>query len=198
MASNGSEAPSAVEQLVSLVKGVAAGSATHAELNKLLHRAIVQERAAFQAEEFDPFDVEEYPDLGKTTADGIRRHRLAAGWTQGQLAEAGSALGLKWKRLTIVEIETERRRVSLPELLVLSAMFAVPLVELILPADDSQRIDLGLSADDFGSLTSSELRELITGHRDRGMGGIGWLPAIRLVGDRLEMPSADLHKWEDE
>ncbi len=107
----------------------------------------------------------EAKSLEATVAAGVRRHRIEAGWTQGRLAEAARGLGLGWKRITVVEMETGRRKLGLRELLIVAAMFGVPVVDLLVPEDEEATIDLNLP-DDFGYLTGGQLRELFTGHTE--------------------------------
>ena len=76
-------------------------------------------------------------------------------------------------------------------------MFGVPAVDLLLPVDDDVTVDLELPFDDFGQLTSQQVRELFTGHEERGVGGIGWGPAMDLLKGQADMPSADLHHSDE-
>lgn len=65
--------------------------------------------------------------------DRVRTLRNLADWTQAQLAEAMIVLGFDWKRSTVAEIETGKRRVSLEEAIGLAVLFGVPVYRLMTP-----------------------------------------------------------------
>jgi len=91
-------------------------------------------------------------------ASHVRGHRQAAGWTQERLAEAMSRLGFGWKRLTVVEVEGTARKASLEEVLGLSILFGVPVVQFLLPADTQ---DIALP--NGHALDSGTVAELVAG-----------------------------------
>ena len=66
-------------------------------------------------------------------ADEIRSNRERLGWTQDELAEQMTLLGLNWNRVTVAEAEGRGRgrRVSIEELLALAMTFGVGVVHLL-------------------------------------------------------------------
>src|ERR1700693_6033241 len=63
--------------------------------------------------------------IGDVIAAVVKEQREHNGWNQEQLAEKMQALGFKWARTTVTEVEGSgrRRQVSVPELLGLSEVF---------------------------------------------------------------------------
>jgi hypothetical protein len=118
-------------------------------------------------------------------AQHIREHRNDRLWRQEDLAMKMMLLGFPWNRMTVAEIETRRRRVSLEEWLALAVIFEVAAIELIQSADgkeivlssirgmaqDGTIIEYGKPAhqeaplepwfDTMAALTDQELRDLI-------------------------------------
>src|SRR5205823_5212620 len=105
--------------------------------------------------------------------------RQTAGWTQEALAEAMSRLGHGWGRVSVAESESGVRRLSLEELLTLASLYGVPMVEFLLPPEDTA---LTVS-DELDDQPHDRVRELVLGSGGRvGVGGTQWKAAAALVG----------------
>lgn len=112
----------------------------------------------------------------------IARLRSEAGWTQQALADAMSVFG--WSSGIVAQVERGARRVLLEELVVLAGLFAVPVVEFVLP-DDDQPLELYLGGPDDTTriIDPTTVRELILGREGRvGHGGLGWRAALEALG----------------
>jgi transcriptional regulator with XRE-family HTH domain len=120
--------------------------------------------------------VSTFPEI---VGSNVKRVREEAELTQAKVAEAMSRVGFDWKRITVTQIEAATRRLTLEELCCLAALFAVPMLELLLPADaDNAEIPEGRS-----QIDAQTLRELLIGRGGRvGSGGPNWRPALELVG----------------
>ena len=86
-------------------------------------------------------------------AENVRNLRLEAGWTQQQVADAMAEIGFNWSRETTVEIERTGRKVQLEELMGIAALFGVPVLELLMPDDDTV-LDLPRTGIDGGRFAS--------------------------------------------
>lgn len=66
-------------------------------------------------------------------AIGRKMHslRMARGWSQAELAQQASRWGLRWSKTTVAYRERGQRGVSAEELLVLPAVFGVPLSDFV-------------------------------------------------------------------
>jgi transcriptional regulator with XRE-family HTH domain len=125
----------------------------------------------------DPFQLA--TDLLTVVADNLRELREEAGWTQAQLAEAMQRAGFDWKRITVTEIEGTTRKVSFEELLVLAALYAVPMLSFFVHHTD----DLIEINDVLGYADSVVVRELMLGRGGHlGDGGTLWGAAIAVAG----------------
>jgi transcriptional regulator with XRE-family HTH domain len=126
-------------------------------------------------------------DLQSTVAKNIAALREEAGWTQAQLAEAVTELGFDWKRVTVAEVEGADRRVSLEELLGLSALYAVPMFSMLVPSP-THSVDIV-----FQSAHPDDVRELMLGPGGRlGTGGPNWRVAARAAGRVESRPARPL------
>ena len=68
----------------------------------------------------------------------LHEHRSESGFTQERLAVAMQRVGHpRWTRVTCAEVETDRRKFSLSELLALATLFSVPMVEFCSPTSGS-------------------------------------------------------------
>jgi len=113
-------------------------------------------------------------DFTNVVARRLSEHRRRAGLTQANLAANMKRLGyLKWTRVTVAEIEGGTRKASLDELFALATMYAVPLVEFLLPDEWES-----LKHPFLGSVDSSIVREMVMGPSD----GPDWTPALRVLG----------------
>jgi transcriptional regulator with XRE-family HTH domain len=125
-------------------------------------------------------------------AENLRNLRLEAGWTQQQLANAMTAIGFGWARETAVEVERYGRKLQLEEVLGIAALFSVPVVELLLP-DEETALDMPKA-----HLEREQLRELMVGRGGRiGEGGADWVAGIYALGGgrTVERPAVDL--WQN-
>jgi hypothetical protein len=102
-----------------------------------------------------------------------------------------NGLGFRWTRVTVAEIKGVDRKISLEELVGLAALFAVPVLDFLLPDDFTFLV---LNARD--SLDPREVCELVLGAGGvKGDGGLDWDAAARVC-DRLPRdqvrPAVDL------
>ena len=131
-------------------------------------------------------------------AANLRSLRLDAAWTQQQLAEAMAAAGFRWTRETVVEVERKAvedpeaenrgRRVQLEELLVLAALFGVPVLELLIP---DQETVLGMPNT---SLDRDDVISLFVGRGGiLGSGGPAWSAPMSVFKENdFERPAKEL------
>ena len=119
--------------------------------------------------------------FGEIIGSNIKALRDEAGWTQAQVAEAMTSLGFDWKRITMAQTEASSRRITFEELLGLAVVFAVPVVELLLPADaPGDSTVLGWHT---CTMDRSMVEELLIGHGGvLGKGGLTWKSAARASG----------------
>jgi hypothetical protein len=130
--------------------------------------------------------------FGYVVGQNVKDLRLKAGWTQEMLAEAMTEAGYDWKRITCAEVEGDKRRLAMEELLVLASLFAVPAVELMVP-NENALLDL-----ETQSLSAREVRELLVGQCGSiGEGGTAWRLAMRVVRG-IKRPANDLWKKADQ
>lgn len=78
----------------------------------------------------------------EVVADQLGYIRQRKGWTQEQLAEAVSAIGVKMDRTVVAKIETRKRNVTIDDLFALAAALEVSPVALLLPFDADAEIAL--------------------------------------------------------
>jgi len=133
--------------------------------------------------------------FGVIIGDNVKALRDEAGWTQAEVAEAMASLGFDWKRITMAQTESAVRRVTFEELLGLAVLFAVPVVQLLLPPDEPNNT-LVLEWH-VGGTNASMVQELLVGHGGRlGEGGLTWAAAARAAGASRRAddwrPAADL------
>jgi transcriptional regulator with XRE-family HTH domain len=118
----------------------------------------------------------------------LKEHRAGAGWTQARLAEAMAQLGFQWSRQQVAEVEAGTRRVTDRELLGLAALYGVPVLAFLRPADDEWVEFPGV-----GSLDPGVVRELLSGE-----GGPDWEAArgvcLAPAGEEDWRPAPDLWK----
>ncbi len=123
-------------------------------------------------------------------AERLKTLRSDAGWTQAQLAEAMHLYFPTWGRVTVAQVEATSRRLSFEELVVLGALFAVPVVDLLVPTD----VTLNLPTTD---LAPEVLRELLVGAGGRiGKGGLDWSAAMQVASEPGPRPATDLWRRE--
>jgi DNA-binding XRE family transcriptional regulator len=110
-------------------------------------------------------------------ARNVAKLRREAGWTQEQLASAMSRLDFSWQRVTVAEIETRDRRMTLEEVVGLSVLFALPVIQLLQP-DETSVIDWPT-----GALTAHAVMQLFVGSGGvMGHGGVAWKAASKVAG----------------
>lgn len=118
----------------------------------------------------------------------LKEHRAGAGWTQARLAEAMAQLGFQWSRQQVAEVEAGTRRVTDRELLGLAALYGVPVLAFLSPADGEWVEFPGV-----GSLDPGVVRELLSGE-----GGPDWEAAREVclapAGDDDWRPASGLWK----
>lgn len=116
--------------------------------------------------------------LAGIVADNLKRLREEANWAQSEVADAMTRLGFEsWVRLTVTDVERANRRLSLEELLGLAVLFGVPMLQLLIPADNT-RLEWHT-----GDLASSAVLELLIGQGGvLGSGGVTWQGAARAAG----------------
>lgn len=114
--------------------------------------------------------------LGEIVARSIKRLRVTAELTQEGLAEHMQKLGfVTWKRITVAEVESGKRRLGLEEMIGIAILFQVPLGHLL----GSFNPDEVLEMNERVVLTSAQAQELITGWpMDHAWNGIWILPSM--------------------
>ena len=95
-------------------------------------------------------------------AEHVRARRMAAGWRQQDLAEHIEREGLAWRRVTVAELETRKRRVSWEELIVLAMVLKAPAIQFLTPPDG---IDVTISTRHV--VTRAQLLDLLLGSGGR-------------------------------
>lgn len=142
-----------LDGLERISKGDAPGTDLHEELDEAVARAGRQE-STWATKTTVPMAVRA----------NITRLRKQRDWTQQQLADAMDEAGFGWKRGTVAHVETfdpdvgqVRRQVSVDELLGLTRVFDVGLVDLLTPRSETTVVKLGTA-----SLTRDDLRDLIS------------------------------------
>lgn len=107
----------------------------------------------------------------------LKRLRLASSTTQAELADAMNRLGFSWGRVTVAEVEAGSRRASLEELVGLSALYATPLIEFLLPMPRHY-----LRMPDGRAIEPTVLLALATGiGTDRDLPESLWSPALQVA-----------------
>jgi transcriptional regulator with XRE-family HTH domain len=100
----------------------------------------------------------EFVNVAARTAKQLREE---AGWTQQDLADAMVRLGfITWKRITVAESESGKRRLSTEELCGLSILFAVPVAGLL----TALRRGEVMAINEQRYLNMDQLRELVHGY----------------------------------
>ena len=116
--------------------------------------------------------------FGDVVAEYVRARRMAAGWRQQDLADHVEREGLGWRRITVAEVETRKRRISWEELAVLSIVFKTPVFQFLAPPTG---VDVTIST--LHTLTRPQLIELLLGPDGRlGRVGEDWEPATTSSG----------------
>ena len=137
--------------------------------------------AASSARPDNQHDESRVVSFSEIVAERVRQARTDAGWTQEQLADAMSQAGHDWKRVTVAEVETQGRRVSLEELLTLAVLFGVPMLHFLL-VGESDAVQLPESSRCYRTIGDLSANELILGKGGRmGSGGADWEEARRIA-----------------
>ena len=104
----------------------------------------------------------------------IKELRVVTGRTQAALASEMENIGFDWKRLTVSDIESQRRAVSLNEIAGLAKILGVPMTDLLTSHDrlvfvGSEIAWLGMEDEDAVAvaLSPAEARELLLGDGSR-------------------------------
>lgn len=119
-------------------------------------------------------------DFTDIVASRLQEHRVMAGITQAYLAAVMKRLGFKWSRMTVTEVEGGSRKVALDELLALAALYAVPMVEFLLPYEGES-----LRYPALGDVEGSVVQVMVVGPSD----GPNWAPALTLTLDQPDAPN---------
>jgi transcriptional regulator with XRE-family HTH domain len=78
------------------------------------------------------------PTMREATRSSLRLARVRLGVRQEDVAEAMNALGFPWRRLTVTEVESGKRHVSLDELMMLALIFDRPAISFLMPESASR------------------------------------------------------------
>jgi transcriptional regulator with XRE-family HTH domain len=81
--------------------------------------------------------------LSAVVASNMRRIRMERGLLQEDIATAARWVGLKWSSVTVTQIESQSRSLSLDDFLLLPLVLRCPIKELLLTDDKDQLIELG-------------------------------------------------------
>lgn len=136
--------------------------------------------------------------FSEVIGENLKAIREESGWTQAGVAEVMVSLGFDWKRITYAEVEACTRRVTFEELLGLAVLFAVPVLELLIPTEAPDNTTV--LAWETGDLSASMVKELFIGHGGvLGQGGLTWRAAAQAAGPpggpKSWRPAADL--WRE-
>jgi len=170
----------------------------HVELDRVARGVGDPERLHYLIEQIaealrsgGPFEVRDSVPLGEVVAGRIREYRKLAGWTQQELATVAAEVGLKWSRQTVAEVENEYRKVSIGELVIVAALFGVPMVALLVPGEWDVHVGVGAGAPVF----EHELLELLIGPDGDGREvGSDWEAAQSLLGPGHSHLAADIER----
>lgn len=174
------------DRLSEIVRGASSWQEVATEVQLELEQAVIGAAQAGE-DQGDPEPERRPIDLGAVVAYNVRALRGEADWSQAALAEAMTRVGFDWKRITVAEVESARRKVQLDEMLAIAALYGVPLVELLLP-DDQQPV----AWVDGHALPAHTVVELVIGYGGEvGDGGPGWLPAVLASGGQTGRPADD-------
>jgi len=164
-----------------LIQALNAQGLDRVEALEASRRSLVAAQAVVVQDSVNRFNArrnEETIEFTDVVARRLQEHRKEANFTQANLATAMQRCGYaNWTRVTVAEVEGGARKVSLDELLTLAALYAVPMVEFLVPNYwESVRRPLG-------EVSCSVLRAMIVGPSD----GPEWAPSRDLtVGDSGE------------
>jgi transcriptional regulator with XRE-family HTH domain len=112
-------------------------------------------------------------EIGEVVARSVKWVRESARITQQQLADDMGRLGfVNWKRITVAEVESGKRRLSVEEMIGIAVLFDVPVAYLMA----GFRGDEVVALNERLLLTPSQAQELITGEPVES----GWLWGLRL------------------
>lgn len=191
------EADELYEAIGEQVEAIATGSASAWSFQKFQEAMARLYVAASSARVDDERDESRVVTFNEIISERVRRARTDAGWTQEQLADAMSQAGHDWKRVTVAEVETQGRRVSLEELLTLSVLFGVPMLHFLLVGESDAVQLAGESSRCYRTISERSANELILGEGGRmGSGGADWEEARRIAagptGDDAWRPARDM------
>lgn len=103
--------------------------------------------------------------LGAIVATALKRLREECGVTQAELADDMARLGfVTWKRITVAETESGKRRPTWEELLGYCVLFAIPLMSII---DSEIDLDDMVVLNERQELTDDEFSYLVRGQPPR-------------------------------
>jgi hypothetical protein len=92
----------------------------------------------------------------------------------------------RWARITVAEVEAADRRLTFEELIVLAALFSVPVIEILLPTED---LFLELPVD---GLLPEDFAEMLIGHGGTiGTSGPDWAVAMQITPNPTPRPAPD-------
>lgn len=123
----------------------------------------------------------------------VKGHRERLGLRQEDLARRMREAGCLWQRVTVAEVERGSRRVSLDELVILAAIFSVPVVDLLVPPT-ARNVLLETSDGEHTTVPATDVREMFGGgsHVAEGWSvpeGVVW--ATGKLGEDDEEPHID-------
>lgn len=104
-----------------------------------------------------PEEVEPIPLVAVVT-ENMRRLRMERGLLQEDIAMAARWVGLMWSSITVTQIESGSRQLSLDEVLLLPLVLRCSLKDLLDTANDDDPIQLGYNT----ILEASTVRQLVT------------------------------------
>jgi transcriptional regulator with XRE-family HTH domain len=166
-----------VTQIADALTGISEGNNAEEALAQALDGAVRAAWSLAPERARNPWDRPGEASFGGIIADHLKELRAESGWTQERLAGAMAQIGFPWRRITVAEVETDTRRVSLDELLGLAAVFGVPALTLVIPDDQTV-----LEWHDR-SLESMTVIDLLLGEEGRmGKGGLTWKAAAQAAG----------------
>ena len=166
-----------LQQITAALGRLAQGEESTDALTGAVDRAVRTAADLARAAERDKRSTTSRKSLKHVIGANLKALRKEADWTQLDLAEAMTALGFEWQRITCTQSELATRRVTVEEVFALAILFAVPVVQMFVPPEDT------VIEWPQGDLTRADVTELFVGRGGAlGEGGTTWRTAARAAG----------------
>lgn len=124
------------------------------------------------------------PTSSEILARNIAAARVRRGLNQASLAARMQGLGYRWLRQTVSEVEADRRRVTLEEIVGLAYALSTSVRALARPTDDDKLVALPSGA----VVAAASVQQLVDGTNDNAVAWDGNTPAVAPPVARIESP----------